>query len=491
MHSALKLGIGIFTLLTIISCSDDEITQVTTAPVEARFTQTELTVDENAGPLEIAISLAKPAIREGIIIVNIEGNELEKFTTSPAAEGGQIELSVMAGQSVVKFILTPVNDENESPDQTIEFTIQSASDGFVIGSEKVLKVSLNDDEVPSQVGFMLNQGSARENASIASDVIIVFSHAMKGTGTIEISMTSGDAIYGTHFVTVPEAVNGKITLPVEDGEDHVQFKVIPLNDLHYNGNRNINYVISNVEGSMIKGDQLTHQLTITDDELEGKYKGYTVVAGNWSYKRIYEYNEDGTVSKINWEQNTPYYSGGTYVFHYNEAGQVIKRVESAVDETNFTWQDGRIVKAEKFNNGVLKQYTLYGYDNAGNVGEAAVHDRQPDGELKLSLLFVYLYRTDGNIYKQLTHVPIEGPEEYSLISTRTFDQYLATASTFSMMEILPNVNSQPNLPGSYQVEENGHNILYQFSYEFDENGKPTRRTASSSAGSEVAYYEYY
>jgi hypothetical protein len=60
-----------------------------------------------------------------------------------------------------------------------------------------------------------------------------------------------------------------------------------------------------------------------------------------------------------------------------------------------------------------------------------------------------------------------------------------------MMEILPNVNSQPNLPGSYQVEENGHNILYQFSYEFDENGKPTRRTASSSAGSEVAYYEYY
>lgn len=186
MHSALKLGIGIFTLLTIISCTDDEITQVTTAPVEARFTQTELTVDENAGPQEIAISLAKPAIREGIIIVNIEGNELEKFTTSPAAEGGQIELSVMAGQSVVKFILTPVNDENELPDQTIEFTIHSASDGFVIGSEKVLKVSLNDDEVPSQVGFMLNQGSARENASIASDVIIVFSHAMKGTGTIEI-----------------------------------------------------------------------------------------------------------------------------------------------------------------------------------------------------------------------------------------------------------------------------------------------------------------
>lgn len=162
-----------------------------------------------------------------------------------------------------------------------------------------------------------------------------------------------------------------------------------------------------------------------------------------------------------------------------------------MDETVFSWQDGKIVKSEKFNNGVLKKYTLYGYDDAGNVGEAAVHDRQPNGELKLSLLFVYLYRTDGNIYKQMTYVPIVGSEEYSLISTRSFDQYLDIANPFSMMEILPNVNSQPNLPGSYRVEENGHDILYQFTYEFDESGKPARRTASSSAGSEVAYYEYY
>jgi hypothetical protein len=491
MHSTQKWLIGILVSLVVMSCSDEEVTQITPAPVEARFMQAELTVSENEGPLELTISLAKPAIREGILVVNVIGDDLEKFTTSPAVQDGQIKLSVSAGQNVVKFTLTPVNDEQESPDLNIEFTIHAASDGFVIGSQRVLKISLNDDEVPAQVGFMLNQGSARENSSAASEVIIVFSHAVTGAGSIEIAMTSHDATYGTHFVTVPEAANGKIILPVEDGEDHVQFKVIPLNDLKYNGNRNINYVISDVEGSMIKGDQVTHQLTITDDELEGKYKGYTVVAGNWSYKRIYEYNEDGTVSKINWEQNTPYYSGGTYSFHYNEEGRVVKRVESAVDETVYTWQEGKIVKSEKFNNGELKQFTLYGYDDAGNVGESAVHDRQPNGEYKLSLLFVYLYRTDGNIYKQLTHVPIEGPEEYSLISTRTFDQYLDSASPFSMLEILPNINSQPNLPGSYQVEENGHNILYQFTYVFDENGNPTRRTATSSAGSEVASYEYY
>jgi hypothetical protein len=225
--------------------------------------------------------------------------------------------------------------------------------------------------------------------------------------------------------------------------------------------------------------------------LEGKNKGYTIIAGNWSYKTMYEYNERGLLSQISWEKNTPYHSEGTHVYYYNELDQVTKKVESSMNETIYTWQDGRIIRMEKFNDGILKQYTLYGYDDAGNIGESSIHDLQPDGEFKLTLLFVYLYKLDGNIYKQLTYSPIEGPEEYALLSTRTYDNYLSNENPFSMVEILPNNNTQPNLPGSFRVEENGYNILYQFSYEFDGDGRPTKRIASSSAASEVAYYEYY
>ncbi len=65
MYRTQKWLMGIVASLAIISCSDDELIQVAPAPVEARFTQTELTLAENDGPLEITISLAKPAIREG------------------------------------------------------------------------------------------------------------------------------------------------------------------------------------------------------------------------------------------------------------------------------------------------------------------------------------------------------------------------------------------------------------------------------------------
>jgi hypothetical protein len=60
-----------------------------------------------------------------------------------------------------------------------------------------------------------------------------------------------------------------------------------------------------------------------------------------------------------------------------------------------------------------------------------------------------------------------------------------------MVEILPNQHTQPNLPISYRLEEGGFDILFQFTYQFNAAGKPTKRTATASTGTEVAYYEYY
>jgi hypothetical protein len=48
-----------------------------------------------------------------------------------------------------------------------------------------------------------------------------------------------------------------------------------------------------------------------------------------------------------------------------------------------------------------------------------------------------------------------------------------------MVDILPDQKSQNNLPASYRIEENGHDITYQFTYEFDNAGKPLSRTATS------------
>jgi hypothetical protein len=151
----------------------------------------------------------------------------------------------------------------------------------------------------------------------------------------------------------------------------------------------------------------------------------------------------------------------------------------------------RIVKSEEYTNNVLTKYTLYGYDIAGNVAEAAVHYKQPDGTLVLSMLFVYLYHMDHNVYKVLTYTIPAGSEEQVLIATKTFDNYLDVENPFPMVEILPDQKAQNKLPASYRIEENGHDITYQFTYQLSSERKPLSRTATSPSGSETAQYEYY
>jgi hypothetical protein len=92
----------------------------------------------------------------------------------------------------------------------------------------------------------------------------------------------------------------------------------------------------------------------------------------------------------------------------------------------------------------------------------------------------------------MVYVPTpEGAEDFALIRTDTFDHYLDQENPFPMVEILPNVKSQSKLPTSYRTEANGKDILYELSYEFDDDGKPLRRTASFPGGSESATYLYY
>ncbi len=60
-----------------------------------------------------------------------------------------------------------------------------------------------------------------------------------------------------------------------------------------------------------------------------------------------------------------------------------------------------------------------------------------------------------------------------------------------MVEVLPDQKAQNKLPSSYRVEENGHDITYQLTYQLSSEGKPLSRTATSPSGSETAQYEYY
>jgi hypothetical protein len=486
-HLPIRLATLVLGSLFFACENDDKLLP----PAIAQFENNVLSVPENNEKSTVKILFSRSASVAGELTIQFNSEYSSHFSIEPSPQENTLTLPVVVGQTFVSFDVVPVNNTALDGDKKIDFTIASITDGFNVGTNKTLSATVVDDETPSDVNFLYNHGSIRENTGAGSMVRIMLSHPVSGSSSIAVSLQSTGVIYGTNFITEPPLSDNRITFSVEAGADHVEFKVIPINDDKFQGDRTIIYSIAEISGPISKGDQLQHELKIVDDELDGKGKGYEIFAGNWRYKKNYTYNENGLLTSVAWEQNTPGYSGGTYTYFYDQDDKIQKIVTSSVDETRYVWNDGRIVKSEEYRSGTLKQFTIYSYDPAGNVGEAAAHYRQPNGEMNLGLLFVYLYTTDGNLYKQLVYTPIEGSDDYNLNSTRTYDSYLDVENPFPMVEIVPNMVSQPKLPASYRVEEGGHNILYTFTYEFSEDGKPSKRTATSSSASEVAYYEYY
>lgn len=429
-----------FTAIGVLwACEDNDI-QSLQGIVSVQFQASELVIaEDNAGKV-ITVQLSENAISSGEL--NVEVSSLDDdFIIEPEPVDGVLSLTVLKGADEVAFTLTPNDNAVIDGDKIVTFTLSSVTDGMIIGDKKSLKTTITDNEIPATANFLLNQGSIRENNNEGAEVVVSFSGVVPGEGTLTLSLDSDLASYGTHFVTEPAAVNGKVILPVQTGVNHVSFKLFPVDDKLFNGERNISLLIEQANGAVSKGQGNTHDLKITDDELSTKTKGYTIGGGGWTYSREYSYNEDGSLAVIAWEKNTPAFSSGTYEYFYDGQGKVVKVVDSPMHYNVYTWVGDHIVKEERFKEGVLVKYTLYGYDEAGNIGEVAVHYKQEDGSFLLSLLFVYLYHNDGNVYKRLAYSPIAGTDDYSLLSTYTYEHYLDVANPFSM--VVPQEQKRP------------------------------------------------
>jgi YD repeat-containing protein len=480
-----------FTGIAFQSCEETDETLFETAPVTVKFSTTNLGLSELASPTDITLTLVKPVAKAGTITLNVVTDHHESFSTNPEIVDGKIEIPVAAGQSQVKFTFTPVHNNLHQGNKNIDFTIEAVTEGLVIGAEKALTVTIFESDQPNFVNFVASQGSLVEYAEDGFIVSIGLSLMALGEGMVEVEVANAGSLYGTYYTTEPVVVDGKITLVVEPGIGHLPIKFIPINNATLNGHKEIGLTITAATGAVAKGNQLNFNLTLIDDELMNKPKGYETVAGNWKDKRVYEYNEAGQIARVIWEQNA---LSGTDTYHYDETGKLTKISESPTVETRFQRDaQGRIILSEKFNAGLLKTYSIYSYDEVGNVGEVAVFNRQPSGEYVMSTIFLYFYYYNSNhLYKRLTYYPLPGTEDFDLIQEETYEYYIKPShypnNPFPMIEILPGISAQPFYPSKYILSRDGQVFTYPMSYVFNDLDLPTRRTTTAN---EVTTYEYY
>ena len=251
------------------ACEDE--TTLDQQPVIVSFPTTELAIAENSGSKVITLPLSKTFNQQSEILLDVS-SLINGFELEPAAINGKLNLPVLLQQEVVTFSLTPKDNSviNEGGDETIVFKVLSVSEGLVIGENKSLRVTITDDEIPATTNFLLTSASVRENNNDGIPVVISLSHAAPGAGTVTIALQSNDVIYGEHYTTVPEVVNGKLNFSIENGASQISFKVLPLNDNLFNGNRNILMKVEAAAGAVSLGMTNTSTFRITDDELASK-----------------------------------------------------------------------------------------------------------------------------------------------------------------------------------------------------------------------------
>lgn len=485
-----------FIMAFLVSCHDhDDLLYPYLEKVFVEFDSTRVIVFENDEKLAIQLSFSKPANQSGHLILSLSNSLQSRFTFEPAMTNGQINLNVLKGQQSAIINLIPINNSIIDGNQEFKLTIASASSGYSIGSRKSVSVAVLDDDssaaIKSAANFKTTDKNLHENESEGKSIEILFSNRLQEAGSIEVSFESNKAIYGTHFITIPGLIDGRIILDPAIGADKADLRVIPINNSIIAGELEIKFTINATTGSIVKGTEINSDIRIIDDELTNKPKGFELSDGRWTLKKFFEYNEDGRVKFIHIEKSSPAISNHTETYFYDDKGRIQKiNIYPKIDMV-FTWSMGKIIKTESIDNGVVKELIEYEYDDRGNVSGTANYFRQNNGQFKLGFINVFMYFLDNNLYKLLTYIPTNGSNQYTLISTKTYDGYLNKENPFPMVDILPTIKTQNQLPSTYIIEEQGQRLIYQISYEFREDGRVSRRIVTNKNLSETSRYLYY
>ncbi|HMQ00136.1 MAG TPA: hypothetical protein PKC24_10160 [Cyclobacteriaceae bacterium] len=490
MKNIFQTLITAISLMAISSCSDDQEIAQPAGPVLVQFFQEETMVFENLANHEITLVFNKKTAVEGTITLAVTTDYGDDFTTTPVTENGMLSLPVAAGLTSVSFRINPIDNQLLEGNKQVSFSIHELSDGFMKGERQNALVTIQDDELPAIVSFANAQASLNESKAEGLEVIINFSGHAFASGLIEIDFNESSALYDELFTTMPEASNGKIMLDVSNGDTYASFMIYPVNNQKLNGHKNILFNINAATGAVKKESDSQLALKLIDDELDGKLKSFEIQAGD-RYKESFEYNEDGQIAKIEWEQNTPFLSSGTKEFVYDHEGKLISMVESSSIQTNYIWSNGQIVKSERKVSGVIKEYSEFFYNAQGKIISTTFYYRQPSGEFTLQTVIDYEYAIDGNLFKSIHQSPSSIDGQLFVYSSRIYGGFAEGNMVAPMINILPNYNPHHKLVTFYKVEEYGHTFTYHISYQLNEQGLPLSRIASSPSGNQTTTYTYY
>jgi hypothetical protein len=255
---ALSLGVD--------SC-DSYSDLVTDSLPSASFLSNSLSITESAGEQYITIRLDKPIASDGYVALKVISQGELPINTEPAIKQGVIKLPIVAGRSLVNLKVQPIDNGRMDGMRKVSLSLVSVEASYVAGIESFSLITIADDESPSRVEFAGSEASLSESASGGDQIDLRFSAPAPAAGIVIVE-TRMDCKYSKDFFTIPSLVNGKLFLPVGEGQSSVGVKVFPINDAVKRADRHITFQLVEAGGGVMQDPQAgTFQLWIVEDDV--------------------------------------------------------------------------------------------------------------------------------------------------------------------------------------------------------------------------------
>ncbi|MFT4153663.1 HmuY family protein [Parafilimonas sp.] len=140
-----------------------------------QFSTSQLGFESDSSSIEISLSLSRATSADVPIVISLAGDGVTygtEFTTTPAASGGNISLTIPAGSSSTSFTITKTTGVLLDGDESVSFAITSAGTPILIGSTDSLELSFS--AIISQ-GSKLTLNGGDGGAAAENTVFVDFS----------------------------------------------------------------------------------------------------------------------------------------------------------------------------------------------------------------------------------------------------------------------------------------------------------------------------
>lgn len=264
-HISVVFGsvVAIFGMIQLSSCQEDEIA----LPITIEFSAaTQSAIEGN--DILISVVLSKVPKRDGEIILTLGGDATygEDYFTTPAGDLNKINIPIHRGEASLNFTVSTLGNNIREGDKEVIFSFASISDGFVIGQQKTLLLSILDDEDVAIAEFSTTSGNVIENSPVGITVDIPFSLPTKGSGSLTVSVASNNATNNLNFTTIPAINNGVILLNVEDNTNRTSITIVPIDDSFFHADYSILFELTSGTGSVKVGNNKVFSVFINEDE---------------------------------------------------------------------------------------------------------------------------------------------------------------------------------------------------------------------------------